>query len=54
MRVYVSPNRKWRVEVKPDGACKIWWIGFLRHTAASVFDAADWLVANGIWELVED
>ena len=54
MQVFVSPDRRWRVEVRPDGRCLVYQYSHLVRRCASITLAAQFLAAEGVEELVQD
>jgi hypothetical protein len=56
MRVYRSQDRRWRVEVDPDGRCRIYRDHALVRRCATITLAAEWLCGHGVTadDLIED
>jgi hypothetical protein len=54
VQVFVSPDRHWRVEVRPDGRCLVYQYSHLVRRCATITLAAQFLAAEGVEELVQD
>lgn len=54
VKVYRSPDRAWRIEVRDTGWVHVTWRTMPMGRFASLREAADYLVGQGITELVED
>jgi hypothetical protein len=51
VRVYVTADQVWRIEVARDGTVRVYQYGGLRKRASSVHLAAEWLRTEGVTEL---
>ncbi len=54
VRVYVSPDKEYRVQVSDSGPCWIYQSGSKVHTCYSEPEAVKWLIAQGVKQLERD
>lgn len=54
VQAYLSPDRRYRVEVRDDGQCRIYQSGDLVHTCDTEPEAVRWLIARGVKQLMCD
>jgi len=52
VRVYLSPDRSYRVEERDDGQCWIYLSGDLVHVFDTEPEAVRWLIGRGVKQLM--